>query len=85
MSGAIRNAASPISSAKTPPGPKATSGPNTAILDDAREELDAARDHRLDDHRPADPLGGGSHGFGVGEVERDAAELGLVRARQRRS
>ena len=29
VSGAIRNAASPISSAKTPPGPNATSGPKT--------------------------------------------------------
>ena len=29
VSGAIRNAASPISSARTPPGPNATSGPNS--------------------------------------------------------
>ena len=50
------------------------------ILDDAREQLGAAVDHRLDEHRQPDPLDGGRDvGLG-GEVERDPAALGLVRA-----
>ena len=56
--------------------------PEDRVLHDAGQELGAADDHRLDDQRPADPLGRGSHGVGVREIEGDAAELGLVRARE---
>ena len=55
------------------------------VLDDAGEELGAARDHRLDDDRRADALGRLAHGLLVGEVERDAAGLGLVRPGDARS
>ena len=54
------------------------------ILGHAGEQLDAALDHRLHDHRAADALGRGSHRFRVAEVECDAAALRLVRARHRR-
>ena len=50
------------------------------VLDDPGEQLDAARDHRLHEHRPADARGGGANGVLVGQVERDAAGLGLVGA-----
>ena len=43
------------------------------VLDDAREQLGAALQVRLDDHRRADPLGRGAHLLLVREVERDAA------------
>ena len=85
VSGESRKCASPISSANTPPGPNATSGPKTGSCATPGEQLDAALDHRLHDHGAADPLGRGANGLGVGEVERDAAGLRLVRARPRRS
>ena len=81
MSGASRNGASPISSASTPPGPNATSGPKTGSWTSPDEQLGAAGEQRLDDHRRADPLGGLAHRVLVAQVERDAAGLGLVRAR----
>ena len=58
--------------------PNATSGPKT-VLDDAGEQLRAAAHHRLDDHGPAHPRSGRAHLLLGGEVERDAADLGLVR------
>ena len=60
VSGAIRNDASPISSASTPPGPNATSGPKTGSWTTparARRLLH----HRLDDHRRPDALGSGAN------------------------
>ena len=68
-----------MSSAKTPPGPERHERPEDGVLDDAGEELRSARDHRLDDHRRADPPDGVADGRLVSEVERDAARLGLVR------
>jgi hypothetical protein len=85
VSGAIRKAASPISSAKTPPGPKATSRPEHGILDDAGEKLRAASDEWLDDERAPDLLGGRTNGLFAAEVDRDTARLRLVRARARPS
>ena len=58
VSGASRNCASPISSASAPPGPKATSGPKIGSWTTPGEQLDAAAEHRLHEHRRADPLGG---------------------------
>ena len=80
VSGAIRNAASPISSAKTPPGPNATSGPNTGSCTTPGEQLRTALDHRLHEHRAADPLGRRRTAASSAQVERDSAELGLVGA-----
>jgi hypothetical protein len=54
--------------------------PEDRVLDDSGEELDAALDHRLHEHRPADARGGGANRVLVGQVERDAAGLGLVGA-----
>ena len=50
------------------------------VLDEAGEELGAASDHRLNDHRRADPVGRFPDGGGVAEVERDSAALALVDA-----
>ena len=58
VSGAIRNAASPISSAKTPPGPERDQRPEHGILHDPGEQLRAAADHLLHEHGRADPLDG---------------------------
>ena len=73
-----------MSSASTPPGPNATSGPNTGVLDDAGEQLGAPGDHGLDDDRRTDPRCCLRHGLLVGQPERDASGLGLVRSRRRR-
>ena len=66
-------------------GPEGDERPEDRILDDAREQLGAAADVRLDEHRRADPLDGRAHLLLVPEIERDAAVLGLVRAGRRRS
>ena len=51
------------------------------VLNDACEQLDPALDHGLDDHRRPDPLRGRPDGGFVGQVQRDASRLGLVRTR----
>ena len=61
-------------------GPEGDEGPENRVLDDSGQELDAARDHRLDEHGPAYPARGLGDGILVTEVERDASALGLVRA-----
>ena len=63
-------------------GPEGDERAEDRVLRDAREQLDAALDLRLHDHGAADALGRGADGLGVGEVERDAARLRLVRAGQ---
>src|SRR5207248_1512496 len=57
--------------------------PKDRVLDDAREQLDAAAQERLDEHGSADALRRRVHLFLVAEVERDAAGFGLVRAGRR--
>ena len=52
----------------------------TRILDDPGEQLDPAFDHRLHDHRRPDPRRRGGTVGAVGEMKRDPAVLGLVRA-----
>ena len=52
-------AASPISSASTPPGPNATSGPKTGSCTIPASSSAPPCEHRLDDHRGADPLAAG--------------------------
>ena len=79
-----RKPASPISSARTPPGPNATSGPKTGSWTTPASSSTPPCDHRLDDERRADPLGRLAHRVLVAEVERDAARLRLVRAGGRR-
>ena len=73
VSGAIRNAASPISSANTPPGPNATSGPKTGSWTTPASSSAPPCEHRLDERRAA-PIRSTAcpHRRLVGEVERDA-------------
>ena len=54
--------------------------PEHRILDRAREQLDAARDVLLDEHRAADGLAGAPHRGLVAQVDVNAARLGLVRS-----
>ena len=56
-----------------PAGAEGDERAEDGILRHSRQELDASRDHRLHDHGAADPLGSGTNGLGVGEVEGDAA------------
>ena len=55
VSGAIRKPASPISSASTPPGPNATSGPKTGSWTTPASSSTPPCDHRLHDDGRADP------------------------------
>ena len=81
VSGASRKPASPISSASTPPGPNATSGPKTGSWTTPASSSAPPVEERLHDHRRADPLDRRRAPALVAEVERDAADLGLVDAR----
>ena len=81
VSGAIRNCAPPISSAKTPPGPNATSGPKTGSWTMPASSSVPPRDHRLHEQRRrrcARLLRGPRRRSA--RFERDAAALGLVHA-----
>ncbi len=65
--------------------PEGDKGPEQRVLDDAGEQLGAVLEERLDDDRRPDPLDGGPNLLLVAKVERDAADVGLVHARRRRS
>ena len=80
MSGASRNCASPISSARTPPGPNATSGPKTGSCTTPASSSAPPRTNGCTKERRPDALGRFEDGSLAGEVESDAALLGLVRS-----
>ena len=60
--------------------PERDERPEDGILDDAGEELGAALDHRLDDTGAPMRAAAARTACLVAEVEREPAELGLVRA-----
>ena len=66
MSGAIRTPASPISSASTPPGPSAMSGPNSGSWTSPASSSALPRRIGWTMHRASDPRGGLAHGVLVG-------------------
>ena len=76
----MRNAASPMQLGEDATGPEGDEGAEHGILDDAGKQLDAAREHRLDDDRYPDPRSRRRDGVGVRQVEGDPAGLRLVRA-----
>ena len=77
VEGGEADSASPISSASAPPGPKATRGPRSGPAGHG-EQLGAAREERLDDHRAADATRRLAHLACVAKVDGDPAELGLA-------
>ena len=80
----MRNPAWPISSAFAPPGPKATSGPKTRVLNGAGEKLRPAVEKRLDDYGQPDRLDRGAYLGAVAKVECDPSDIGLVDSRRGR-
>ena len=80
VSGAIRNCASPISSAKTPPGPNATSGPKIGSWTTPASSSAPPRTIGWTSTGSADPLDRRADRRPRREVEGDPAGLGLVRA-----
>ena len=84
VSGAIRKVASPISSAKTPPGPNATSGPKTGSWTTPASSSVPPVEVLLHDHRRADPLDRRrAPAARPARSSAIAAALRLVRARRR--
>ena len=83
--GAIRNSASPISSASTPPGPKATSGPNTGSWTTPARSSALPLSIGWTSDGGADARCRGTHLLLVVESERDSARSPSCARRRRRS